>query len=56
MSEGRKAYERTERKLYDADGEWVGIEIVETMPRTEAKRLYPHLFILPDGEKRDDRG
>lgn len=45
-------YERKEQKIYDAEGEWIGVEITEIMTKEEAARRYPHIVFvdipLPD--------
>jgi len=42
-----KSFERTVRKLYDTEGNWIGMEIIELMTKEEAERRYP-LYVLTD--------
>lgn len=32
------------RQLYNANGEWIGVEVTEVISREEAERRYPQAF------------
>ena len=41
------AFERTVKKIYDADGNWIGMQITERMTKEEAEKRYP-LYVIAD--------